>query len=108
MKKLAPDHKTIADFRKDNVDCVKGVFKEFVKLCMSLDLYGAKCIAIDGTKFKAVNSLDQNFNRKNLAYRMRMIDKHVSKYLNEVEEEDRKEEQANSKHPEVLKEKFRN
>ena len=66
MKKLTPDFKTIADFRKDNIDCVKGVFKEFVKLCMSLDLYGAKCVAVDGTKFKAVNSLDNNFNRKKL------------------------------------------
>jgi transposase len=59
MKKLTPDFKTIADFRKDNVDCVKGVFKEFVKLYMSLDLYGAKLVANDGTKFKTVNSLDR-------------------------------------------------
>jgi hypothetical protein len=105
MKKLAPDFKTIADFRKDNIHCVKGVFKEFVKLCMSLDLYGAKLIAVDGTKFKAVNSLDQNFNRKNLSYRMKIIDKHVSKYLIEIEEEDRKEAQANSKHADLLQEK---
>ena len=105
MKKLTPDFKTIVDFRKDNIDCVKGVFKEFVKLCISLDLYGAKCIAIDGTKFKAVNSLDRNFNRKNLVYRMKMIDEHVSKYLAEIEEEDRREEQANSKHADILQEK---
>jgi transposase len=105
MRKLTPDFKTIADFRKDNITCVKGVFREFVKLCMSLDLYGAKCIAVDGTKFKAVNSLDNNFNRKNLAYRMKMIDQHVSKYLAEIEEEDRREEQANSKHVEMLQEK---
>jgi len=105
MKKLAPDFKTIADFRKDNIDCVKGVFREFVKLCMSLELYGAKRVAVDGTKFKAVNSLDNNFNRKNLAYRMKMIDQHVSKYLTEIEEEDRKEEEANSKHVEMLQEK---
>jgi len=91
MRKLTPDFKTIADFRKDNIDCVKSVFKEFVKLCISLDLYGAKCIAIDGSKFKAVNSLDKNFNRKNLAYRIKMIDEHVSKYLTEIEEEDQRE-----------------
>jgi len=106
MKKLAPDFKTIADFRKDNIHCVKGVFKEFVKLCMSLDLYGAKCTAIDGTKFKAVNSLDSNFNRKKLAYRMKMVDEHVSKYLAEIEEQDRKEEQASSQHAEMLQEKM--
>jgi transposase len=100
MRKLTPDFKTIADFRKDNVNCVKGVFREFVKLCMSLDLFSAKCVVIDGTKFKAVNSLDNNFNRKNLVYRMKMIDEHVSKYLAEIEEEDRKEEQANSQHAE--------
>jgi hypothetical protein len=105
MKKLTPDFKTIADFRKDNIHCVKGVFKEFVKLCISLDLYGAKCIAVDGTKFKAVNSLDSNFNRKNLVYRMKMIDQHVSKYLAEIEEQDRKEEQANSKQADILQEK---
>ena len=108
MKKLAPDFKTIADFRKDNIDCVKGVFKEFVKLCMSLDLYGAKCVVVDGTKFKAVNSLDKNFNRKNLAYRMKMIDEHVSKYLAEIEEEDRKEEQANLSMQTCFRKKCRN
>jgi len=105
MRKLAPDFKTIADFRKDNVDCIKGVFKEFVKLCMGLDLYGAKCIAIDSTKFKAVNSLDRNFNRDNLAYRLRMIDEHASKYICEIEEEDRKEEQGESKRIDLLEEK---
>jgi transposase len=68
MKKLAPDFKTIADFRKDKIDCVKGVFKEFVKLCLSLDLYGAQLVAIDDTKFKAANSLDKNFNTNKLNY----------------------------------------
>jgi transposase len=105
MKKLAPDFKTIADFRKDNIDCVKGVFKEFVKLCMGLDLFGAKCVVVDGTKFKAVNSLDNNFNRKKLVYRMKMVDEHVAKYLAEIEQEDRREEQTNHKHAEVLQEK---
>jgi transposase len=105
MKKLAPDFKTIADFGKDNIDCVKGVFKEFVKLAMGLDLFGAKCVVVDGTKFKAVNSLDSNFNRKKLLYRMKMVDEHVSKYLVEIEEEDRKEEQARSQHVEILQEK---
>lgn len=56
MKKLAPDFKTIADFRKDNVDCIKGIFKEFINLCIGLDLFGAKYLAVDGVKFKAVNS----------------------------------------------------
>jgi transposase len=105
MRKLAPDFKTIADFRKDNINCIKGVFKEFVKLCISLDLFGAKCVVIDGTKFKAVNSLDSNFNRKKLSYRMEKVDEHVTKYLAEIQEEDCKEEQANSQHVEMLQEK---
>jgi transposase len=70
MKKLSPDHKTIADFRKDNVDCIKPVFKEFVYLCRSLDLYGAQLVAIDGTKFKAVNSRSNNLNEKAVALRL--------------------------------------
>jgi len=106
MKKLAPDFKTIADFRKDNVDCVKGVFKEFVKFCMGLDLYGAKCIAIDGTKFKAVNSLDRNFNRDNLSYRLKIIDERVSKYLGEMEALDKEEEKAEAARE--LEEKLKN
>jgi transposase len=105
MRKLTPDFKTIADFRKDNINCIKGVFKEFVKLCISLDLFGAKCVVIDGTKFKAANSLDGNFNSKKLVYRMKMIDEHVAKYLAEIEQEDRREDQTSHKHAEVLQEK---
>jgi hypothetical protein len=107
MRKLTPDFKTIADFRRDNVDCVKGVFKEFVKLCMGLDLYGAELIAVDGVKFKAVNSIDNNYNRKNLTYRLKVIDERVSKYIKEMEEEDRKEENYESKHADLLEEKVK-
>src|SRR5208337_4383294 len=67
VKKLAPDFKTIADFRKDNIDCIKPVFKEFVYLCRSLDLFGAELVAVDGSKFKAVNSKSNNFNEKTVA-----------------------------------------
>ncbi len=107
MKKLAPDFKTIADFRRDNVDCIKGVFKEFVKLCLNLDLYGAKLVAVDGVKFKAVNSVDNNYHRENLAYRLRVIDERVSKYIKEMEEDDRREEKGESKHADLLEEKVK-
>jgi len=107
MKKLAPDFKTIADFRRDNINCVKGVFREFVKLCMGLDLLGSKLVAIDGVKFKAVNSIDKNFNRKSLSYRLRVIDERVSKYISEMEEEDQKEEKGESKHADLLEEKVK-
>ena len=56
LKKLTPDFKTIADFRKDNRDAIKKVFKEFTYLCKKLDLFGGELVAIDGSKFKAVNS----------------------------------------------------
>ena len=78
MKKLAPDFKTIADFRKNNVECIKGVFKEFVYLCKSLDLYGAQLIAIDGTKFKAVNSRSNNLNEKTVALRLKQTEERIT------------------------------
>jgi len=89
MKKLAPDHKTIADFRKDNADCIKPVFKEFVYLCRSLDLYDAQLVAIDGTKFKAVNSRNNNFNEKTLALRLKKTEEKIAQYLKEMDENDK-------------------
>lgn len=64
MKKLAPDSKTVADFRKDNIECIKAVFKEFVFLCRSLDLSGPELIGTDGSKFRAMNSRKRCFNEK--------------------------------------------
>ena len=61
---------------------------------MGLDLYGAKLIAIDGVKLKAVNSIDRNFNQKTLTYRLKIIDERVSKYLKEMETLDKEEEKA--------------
>ena len=88
MKKLAPDFKTIADFRKDNVDCIKGVFKEFVYLCRSLDLYGAQLVAIDGTKFKAVNSKSNNLNEKTVALRLKQTEEKMAEYLKGMDSND--------------------
>jgi transposase len=88
MKKLAPDFKTIADFRKNNVDCIKGVFKEFVFLCRSLDLYGAQLVAIDGTKFKAVNSKSNNLNEKTVALRLKQTEEKIAQYLKEMDQND--------------------
>ena len=88
MKKLSPDHKTIADFRKDNVDCIKPVFKEFVYLCRKLDLYGAQLVAIDGTKFKAVNSRSNNLNEKAVALRLKQTEEKIAEYLKEMDQND--------------------
>jgi transposase len=89
MKKLAPDFKTIADFRKDNVDCIKPVFKEFVYLCRSLDLYGAQIVAIDGSKFKAVNSKSNNLNEKTVALRLKRVEEKIAEYFREMDENDK-------------------
>ena len=91
MKKLAPDFKTMADFRKDNIECIKPVFKEFVYLCRSLDLFGAELVAIDGSKFKAVNSTKRNLNGKTLAERLKRVEERIAQYLKELEENDEAE-----------------
>ncbi|KAF5437382.1 Transposase [Candidatus Methanophagaceae archaeon] len=66
LKKLSPDFKTIADFRKDNRGAIKRVCREFVLLCKKRDLFGGELVGIDGSKFKAVNSKKKNFNEAKL------------------------------------------
>lgn len=92
-KKLAPDFKVIADFRKDNIDSIKPVFKEFVCICKALDLFGAELVGIDGSKFKAWNSIDRNFNKEKLLYRLKWVEEGIARYLNEMAENDKEEEQ---------------
>ena len=92
LRKLAPDHKTIANFRRDNGEALKNVFRDFVKLCAKLGLYGKELVAIDGSKFKAVNSKDRNFTIDKLKDRLEWIDKKIEEYLKELEETDRIEE----------------
>ena len=67
LGKLAPDHKTIADFRKDNRQALQGVARQFTLLCRKLELFGGQLAGIDGTKLAAVNSKDANFNEKKLS-----------------------------------------
>lgn len=89
--KLSPDHKTIARFRHDNTVALKNVFRDFVKLCMRLGLYGKELVAIDGSKFKAVNSKDRNFTDKKLQERIARIDAKIEEYLRELEAGDARE-----------------
>ena len=106
-RKLSPDHKTIADFRKDNVDSIKCVFKEFVKLCISLGLYGARFVAIDGVKLRAVNSNSRNHNQETLTKRIRAMDEAASRYMDEMEALDREEEKGGARPADRLREKLR-
>ena len=66
LRQLRPDFKTIADFRRDNRNAFRAVFRQFVRLCRELDLYGRELIAVDGTRIKAVNNRDRNFTRAKL------------------------------------------
>jgi len=68
--RLAPDFKTIADFRKDNGEAIRLVCREFVMLCKKLNLFANAFVAIDGSKFKAVNSRDRNFTRAKMKQRL--------------------------------------
>ncbi|MDA8054895.1 MAG: IS1182 family transposase [Thermoplasmatales archaeon] len=89
--KLKPDFKTISDFRKDNIDYMKGVFKAFNEQCLGNDLFGGKTIAIDGTKIKAWNSRDRNYRRDTVEKQIAEMDKKVEKYLKEMDENDARE-----------------
>jgi transposase len=91
MRKLRPDFKTIADFRKENRQAFRGVFREFVLVCKKMGLLGGELVAVDGSKFKAVNSGENNFSGKKLEQRLREIEQKVEHYLEEMEVADRKE-----------------
>lgn len=81
LKKLSPDHKTIARFRQQNPKALKNVFKSFTRFCMGQGLYGKEIIAVDGSKFKAWNSKDRNFTPGKLEDRIKNIDVKIENYL---------------------------
>ena len=89
--RLAPDFKTIADFRKDNPEAIRLVCREFVMLCKKLNLLSEKLVAIDGSKFKAVNGRDKNFTKAKMKRRLRDVESAVERYLAELDETDRTE-----------------
>jgi transposase len=105
MRKLRPDFKTIADFRKDNRKAFRGVFRQFVQLCKEMGLLGGELVAVDGSKFKAVNSGERNFSQKKLEKRLKEIDQKVERYLDEMDRAD-KQEQQNDITAEDLKQKI--
>ena len=80
-RRLTPDFKTIADFRRDNRQAFRQVFRAFVRLCRELDLYGRELIAIDGTRIKAVNHRDRNFTQAKLKKDLQRIDERLDRYL---------------------------
>lgn len=106
VRKLRPDFKTIADFRKDNRQAFKGVFRQFTVLCQGLDLFGGELVAIDGSKFKAVNSTDRNFSRAKLEKKLQEIDEKIEGYLQEMDRADQEEADPTEVSAEGLKAKI--
>jgi transposase len=89
--RLVPDHKTIANFRKDNGKAIRKVCAQFVGLCRQLNLFAEASVAIDGSKFKAVNTRDKNFTRGKVKRRMDQIEESVDRYLHQLDSADRQE-----------------
>jgi len=97
LSRLAPDFKTIADFRKDNGVGIKKVCREFVLLCKKLGLLSTTCVAIDGSKFKAVNNSDRAFSKTKLERRFKKLDESINRYLKEIKRIDGEDtEEANN------------
>lgn len=87
--RLAPDFKTIADFRRDNGEAIRKVCKEFVLLCRRMKLFTDGIVAIDGSKFKAVNNRDKNFTDRKLQARIEQLEDSIKRYLVELDRADR-------------------
>jgi len=91
LGRLAADHKTIADFRKNNGRAIRQVCARFVELCRTMGLLTEASVAIDGSKFKAVNNRDKNFTRAKMERRMAQIEESVARYLQQLDTADRQE-----------------
>jgi len=89
--RLRPDFKTIANFRKDNGRAIRNVCRQFVVLCQKLDLFAQAVVAIDGSKFKAVNNRDRNFTNAKLKRRLEQIEESIARYLSQLDTADRHE-----------------
>ena len=105
LGRLTPDFRTISDFRKDNAKALKKVFNAFVKLCLKLELYQKELLAIDGSKFRAVNSKDNTYNAEILKKKLKRIDEHITEYLSQMDKNDENEPEGPS--PEQIKEAVR-
>ena len=106
MRKLRPDFKTIADFRKDNTEAIKQVCRQFTLLCKRMGLFSGEFVAIDGSKFKAQNSKRRNFTAKKLDLIIKEIDEKVASYLDELNESDEQEKGLSNPTAEQLKDKI--
>jgi len=104
--RLAPDFKTIADFRKDNGKAIQKVCRGFVLICRKLELFTDAFVAIDGSKFKAVNNWDRNFTKAKMKRRLQQIDESIARYLSQIASADRQDTQAARQQSERLQDKI--
>jgi len=106
LRRLAPDFKTIADFRRDNRKAIRNVSREFTLFCRQLDLFSGDLVAIDGSKFKAVNSRGKNFTRKQLMRTIQKLDEDIDHYLDGMDEADAEEPEEKKLTAKELQEKI--
>lgn len=99
--KLTPDFRTLSDFRKDNIQCMELVFKEFNRYCLKLKILSKSFISIDGSKFKAVNAKDRNFTLNKLDDRLAWLDSNIKHYLSALEEADNEDSDRNLTREEI-------
>src|ERR1700692_2187935 len=89
--RLMPDFKTIANFRKDNGLAIRKVCRQFIVLCRRLNLFAEAIVAIDGSKFKAVNTRDKNYTHGAIERRMEQVEASIARYLSALDTADRQE-----------------
>jgi transposase len=104
--RLMPSFKTIADFRKDNRKAIRRVCTEFVGVCREFGLFSATLVAIDGSKFKAVNSRDKNFTQKSVKRRLQKTQANIDRYLAMLDQADQEEPEIRETTAEELKQKI--
>jgi len=92
LGRLAPDFKTIADFRRDNGKGIKNSCREFIGLCRQMNMFTDAVVAIDGSKFKAVNSKENNYTPKKLQFHIDRVEKHIDEYLKQLDDADKEAE----------------
>ena len=106
IKRLTPDFKTIADFRRNNREPIRLVCREFTLLCKKLELFSGGLVAIDGSKFKAVNRRSKSFTKKKLRQAIQKLDEDIDRYLDEMDETDEVEPQEKGFTTEELQQKI--
>jgi len=107
LRRLTPDFKTIADFRRDNLKAIQKVCRSFTLFCRECDLFGGELIAIDGSKFKAVNSRRKNFSKRKLNSFIKKTDQQIEDYLNDLDANDELEAQVHKPTAEEIQEKIK-